>query len=123
MESALTLALAETPETDTYMKEQLMEKYGFDADGNLGIFFVWLGERFQDYAEEIYSSLKEAGRNSGIFSSCALKREKRDLVMAVLYRMPGQEEGSGIHRNKACFCDFGADRRPGGHGASFLPWA
>lgn len=100
LESALTLALAETPETDTYMKEQLMEKYGFDADGNLGIFFVWLGERFQDYAEEIYSSLKEAGRNSGIFSSCALKREKRDLVMAVLYRMPGQEEAAAYIETK-----------------------
>ena len=122
LESALTLALVETPETDTYMKEQLMEKYGFDADGNLGIFFVWLGERFQDYAEEIYISLKGRQEQWDFFFLCSQKRKERPCDGSTVSDA-GSGRSSGIHRNKACFCDFGADRRPGGHGASFLPWA
>lgn len=81
---AFLSALAGEKHPDTYIAEYLKEEYGLLADGLTGIFIVWLGGDCKKYSDSVYQALEPLG-DSGLFSVCVLKREKRQLVLAALY--------------------------------------
>ena len=98
---AFLSALTGTEEMDAYVKKKLEEEYGLLADGLIGIFIIWLGGEYGKYEEEVGRALTPLGERSGYFSLCTLAREKRQLVLAALYRVQDREKATEYLRKAA----------------------
>ena len=98
---AFLSALTGTEEMDPYVKKKLEEEYGLLADGLIGIFIIWLGGEYGKYEEEVGRALTPLGERSGYFSLCTLAREKRQLVLAALYRVQDREKATEYLRKAA----------------------
>lgn len=91
-ERAFLSALTGEAEADPYVRKRLKEEYGLLPDGLTGIFVVWLGKKYGAYKDTVRGALEPLGESCGLFSVCALGREKRQLVLAALYKVADQEK-------------------------------
>ncbi len=79
-------------EAEEHTKELLLEQCGFDMDGTIGLFMIWLGDDYREYKEEVEQGIQSIGYNSGLFKICILKSEQRQRILAVMYQIQSKDE-------------------------------
>ena len=100
LERILEAALAGQAGCDEHVEEILRLNEGFDVRETLGIFVVWLGDAYKEYAAAVEDGLKRLGVNSGLFGNCTFNYPDKRLVLTVLYHLKSMEETvSYLRRN------------------------
>ena len=98
LERILEAALAGQTGHDEHVEEILRQNEGFDIRERLGLFMVWLGDAYREYAEAVADGLKKLGENSGLFKSCTFSYSGKRLILTVLYNLKSTKETSGYLR-------------------------
>lgn len=92
LENILTAAITGQDIMKDQVSGHLLSGYAFDIYEPLGLFLVWLGEYYKDYAEVVKSALKNIGQSSRLFQVCILYSEERKRIVAVLYHLEDREK-------------------------------
>lgn len=92
LDHVLLAALAGQAAQEERIAEILMDNFQFDINGELGIFMVWLGEHYREYASDVSEAVKNIGKSSGLFETCTLKNEETQQVLTILYNIESKEK-------------------------------
>lgn len=91
LENVLQTALGGQLTEDESVAELLHKSYGFDAQAQLGLFMIWLGDYYEEYATDALNEIERITSHNRLFRCCALSVEEHQHITVVLYQIRSEE--------------------------------
>lgn len=74
-------------EMDEQLRRIVWEKYGFRPEDQMGIFLIWLGDKYMEYRDALARLLENLDVNSSDFHSYLIEIEEHQMFAVIIYHM------------------------------------